>query len=385
MFTYADRVRQRLNRAKAERLFEQALKDQNAGTLRRGEMYFLPAKVLSILILSVPLVCFCAGLASLIAAYYEWGMLFPAAFFLMAARVMAPRRPSFANDAQPISNFPLLASRLKEIADAVGCEAPDLIVFDGEINASMLTIGRRGQLTIGFILWDGCTAKERTALLAHELAHLANNNPARGRLFGAALDSLAAWHMLLTPDVGYNFDGSRAYGGLGMQLSELILWMLRLPVSAVYRLLLGLLYVQSQRAEYFADAISVRVAGVSAARSLLSKIVLAPLSLQERNFLFRAKAVRLAEALPAPLISPDPVKAAALMAEMQEEESSVDTTHPPTVFRLRFISALYAYAGELPSVSYEKIDDELSQVRLRSYQKLASQIESEQEMGVRYG
>jgi len=378
-------ARWRLNRFRAEQHFNRALRDQKAGQISRETPFLLPARLVMLFILALPIPFFVLALLCLRAAWEHWLMFFPAAFLLTLTWVLLPRRPRLDPNAVPISDFPQLATCLSEIAGKVGISPPDQVVFDAELNASVLRVGKRSQLYIGLNLWDALNDDEKTALLAHELAHLANGDPERGVLFSYALQSLETWYMLLTPDEYVYEDGSRAYGGFVEQLTELTLWIVRLPIFWTWSLLHRLLSSEQQRAEYFADAVAVRIAGKDAVHGLLRKTVLIPLSLRARNQLYRASGERLSKALVEAITSPDTESAEKLMAEMKEEQSAVDATHPPTIYRMRFIEALAEDDAVRIRRSYRMIDQEFSAIRWKSWDQLSARLEYEQEMGVRYG
>lgn len=377
--------RERLNRLRAEQHFQRALSDHASGIMRRDRLVMLPARLIMLAIFAVPILFLMAGLLCLWAITSTWVALIPAIFFLALAWGLVPKLPQFKSDALPISELPQFAQCLKEISDEIGVKPPDTVFFDASLNAGVYSRGGRSELTIGFNLWDACTDHEKTALLAHELAHLANSDPERGGLFHLALQSLEIWYQILTPDHEFYWDGSRVYGGLATQLLELFLWVVRLPIALTWKLLLRFLSSEQQRAEYFADAISVRVAGSVAVRGLLNKIVLIPLSLRARNHLYRASGTKLSVELVMPITDPDLKKSDKLMREMKNEESAIDASHPPTIYRLRFIDELKASETPLIPFGYAEIDQELSGVRLKAWDHWAQQMANDQELGVRYG
>jgi len=117
----------------------------------------------------------------------------------------------------------------------------------------------------------------RVALLAHELGHLVNRDPSRGLLVEPALNAFRRFApatgaertlaSVFDPDGG----GNR---GIAQPLFKLVLWVISRPFLLIHIGLLALGFRDHQRAEYRADAVAARVAGIEALTVLLDRLAL---------------------------------------------------------------------------------------------------------------
>ena len=108
-------------------------------------------------------------------------------------------------------------------------------------------------------------------------------------------------------------------------------------------LLERLSYLDQQRAEYLADALAARVAGMGAMVSLLRRTSLADLGERELMGLsgqFRRDGTELFSHLAEPLRRMDTPEARAALARMEAELIAVDGSHPPSRFRIGFVEAV---------------------------------------------
>src|SRR5262249_31700201 len=128
-------------------------------------------------------------------------------------------------------------------------------IFTHEYNAAITKVGlkRKTYLTIGVPIWFVLDDQERIALLAHELAHAANNDFSRGLIVGTACESLERWYV--------TFRASMIF----LEISAGIAW---LVLSGLRRLM----FEESQRAEYLADVASAQIAGTDATVRALTKL-----------------------------------------------------------------------------------------------------------------
>jgi Zn-dependent protease with chaperone function len=173
---------------------------------------------------------------------------------------------------------PDLFALIERVAGALGAPAPDYVVLDLGVNASVGQRGirRRTVLRLGGELWTTLSPAERVAVLAHELGHTVNGDPNRSLLVAPVLTSfgrLAEWTgaertlgSILHPD-------RRQEPGIGL-LGELALYL----VSRVFLVLhIGVTAIgmrDHQRAEYLADGWCAQVAGTDAAVSLMDRLLL---------------------------------------------------------------------------------------------------------------
>jgi Zn-dependent protease with chaperone function len=130
---------------------------------------------------------------------------------------------------------------------------------------------------VGLPLLAVTEPQERVALLAHEFGHFVNGDPRRGFLVGTALETLLAWHTVLSPDPTYESEILED-SGLSLLLGPVRVIMAALAIIplAIARLLYALIARESQRSEYLADVVAARLAGSRALVSFFDKLHLAP-------------------------------------------------------------------------------------------------------------
>src|SRR5205823_3116489 len=97
--------------------------------------------------------------------------------------------------------LPALAALIERVRAAEDAPVLDGVVIGGMFNASVSQVGwrRRRYITVGLPLMTVLDPQERVALLAHEIGHLVNGDPARGGVTGSALATLREWYILIRP------------------------------------------------------------------------------------------------------------------------------------------------------------------------------------------
>jgi heat shock protein HtpX len=161
---------------------------------------------------------------------------------------------------------PELFALIEKTALAVGTRMPDL-VFTGPVwnaFAGRYGLRRRRVLMLGAPMWVCLRPQERVALLGHELGHFVNHDLRRGLLTQPACTVFAELARLLRPD----HDSSRGRGNLftmlAMTLVQPVQWLLCYLMLIVHIGLTLIAARDSQRAEYYADALAMEVAGTDA-------------------------------------------------------------------------------------------------------------------------
>jgi Zn-dependent protease with chaperone function len=195
---------------------------------------------------------------------------------LGASWLLAPRPARLPKESRIISreDFPALYALVDKVAELLNARHVDAIVVDEEYNAAFGQFGwtRKKVLFIGLPLFSVLESQEKVGVIAHELAHNINGDPTRGFFIGTAVNSLVAWYGIIYPDsVTPTAEG---YGGLGggcVMPANLILRGLAQPILWLVHALANLLWRDSQRAEYLADALAASVAGTNAQISSLEK------------------------------------------------------------------------------------------------------------------
>ena len=175
--------------------------------------------------------------------------------------------------------------------------------------------------------------------MSHELAHYANGDTNRSLIIGSALTSLNSWYKLLHPDafqfgnkrIGYF--GRRGSGGVNL------LGLLLAPIAygGIFALA-HLMWRNSQRAEYLADALAAKNSSTPAVLSMLDKIQLKyAFDLTLQRFLAKHKDRVLFEEFQTYLAQMPPRELERVRRAAYLNQTRLDTTHPPTFYRLEFL------------------------------------------------
>lgn len=174
---------------------------------------------------------------------------------------------------------PNLDGLVDKVAAAIGAKPVDIIVLDGEFNAAYGQVGlrRRRVLTLELAMWNALDDQERIAVVGHERAHEVNGDLAHGFVVGSALRTLAEWHAVLRTPPRHQSTRSmfEALEAIGELMASAFMRVLRAIVARLFEIEMSLLFASRQRAEYFADLMSARVASTSAAVFMLDHLYLA--------------------------------------------------------------------------------------------------------------
>ena len=257
-------------------------------------------------------------------------------FFLGLAWLARPRLGHLEVEPLGRDALPRLWSLVERVATAVGGARIDGVVLTPEYNAAYGTYGlrRRRILFIGLPLWLTLEPQERVALLGHELGHGVNRDATRGGFISGALNALVELHTTLEPDeLLPSEDGIFGFLKLPFQL-VLLLWS-RVFLGLAYLLLL-LFFRSSQRAEYYADAIAMRLAGSAATVRLLERLHAAP-GVEAMTWVGETadpigSIVRKVREMPAREVE-------RLRRAERMSGTRLDASHPPTLYRLEVIEA----------------------------------------------
>ena len=247
----------------------------------------------------------------------------------------------------PRHKYPTLYGLVDQAADALKVKHISGIRINADINASIGFIGwkRRSMLTLGLPLWSILTDQEKLALVAHELAHRANQDGLRGWYVRSAANSVLYMFYLLAP--GYHQRNVSYAIFRGSAMAELFSnWTMylvsRFPLSVFF--VMDLFFAQtSRRQEYLADWLASTVAGSSATLGMLNRLqmtsvlenilrraqMIVPTNPDEYQLLnmFRERALSISDA---------DIKRAAVEGTRHAKRLHMD--HPPTAYRIRLLT-----------------------------------------------
>ena len=208
-----------------------------------------PLVVLALVVVALVGAALLVDDAPLVSHVLGW-LAVPLLVALVAAVVAAVRaRPAPSRAPELLRDeHPALWAELDAVATATGTSAPDRVVVDLDVNASVREVGGRRELALGLPLLAGLTRGELRSVLAHELGHL---------VAGDTRTTLAA---------------HRAGTVLEEVMAEVSapVRLLLLPYAAVYA---ALSTVATRQQELRADELSARVAGAETAVSALRRLV----------------------------------------------------------------------------------------------------------------
>jgi heat shock protein HtpX len=269
--------------------------------------------------------------------------------WLLRPRIFQPVEGQIAR-----TQYPTLYHVVDQIASHLGAPPIHSIIITEQFNAAFGKTGwrQRNTLFLGLPLFTILAPQERVALIAHELAHSINGDVSRGTLVGTAIDTLQGWRGLLQAHPS-------AAGGdklLAAALNPVIALMLVAAWSAKMGALVlaHLLWHDSQRAEYLADALAATVSSTPAMLSCLEKLHFAALFDQAvQTTALNAQARNVFDEL-ALLIAALPARELLRIQRLQQLQSSrLDTTHPPTAYRIARLKS-----HPIPIAKYSCTDEE---------------------------
>lgn len=302
-----------------------------------------------------------------------WGNIFTLIIgivCLLMAWFIRPRIPKVPKGVILREDFPILYKFIDSIAASLNSKTTDGVIIHGDLNAGIGQFGLANKkiIHIGLSLWEILSIEEKTALIAHELSHGINGDPMRGLFIGNALESSINWYLILRPVSLWEPEN----GLLGILMFPLNVFLLILSgcVWLIANLLAYLIYTDSQKSEYFADYLATKVCGTDAMVSLLEKgligskrfeMILHRVSLKkEESDLF--------EDFKRDILSLLPEEKEKLKKIGELESSRLDSTHPPTHLRIKFLRHHFEAGTQiLPSADkIELLEKEMSKLKSKA-------------------
>jgi Zn-dependent protease with chaperone function len=348
------------------------LGEVSRGPRRRPTVYMLAAYAYALLAYLVLAVLAAGGLALVVRGFPNPFLIVVGVVALGIAWVVRPRMPPVPDGIADRTDFAGLYEVADRVSDALGARHVDGIVVDDRFNASFGRYGPRGRriMRIGLPLFSVLEPQERVALVAHEIAHDVNGDPARGMFIGGAFNVLVELHGFFQPQhLGPALDDSRvaqrrqaALVSLSARLANVVLAGISYVIRPFVMLFGALLWRDSQRAEYRADGLAADVAGTAAARSLLRKAHLAgTFSSFSRSAAARREHADVLGALRRWVVDAPPSEWERIDRIMALEATQVDATHPPSHERRAYLERRGDVAARVTMTRAERdaIDREL--------------------------
>jgi len=292
------------------------------------------------------------------------GFLFGGAM-IGAAIYLRPRRAKMPNPIRRREELPQSFAFVDEISDALDAPRITGIHLNSSLNAFVWAARGEVTLGIGALLWLGLTESEKRALLGHEMAHLVNKDPARGTLMRMALDTLEGWTFLFgAPAIVDNGEGV-TYSSRSDVFEDIVGGVFEVILAGITFIIERFSYFEQQKAEYLADALSMRAAGRAASLGLLSKLVLAQESVKygrDLTFSTPLRGVEFLEHIVAPLRMATDEDLCNALENSTQQGRAVDATHPPTNYRLGFLKCLPEPETLAPKIDISQMDAELQPI-----------------------
>jgi Zn-dependent protease with chaperone function len=315
---------------------------------RRPTVYALAAYAYALLAYLVLAALAMGGIALVVLGFPNPFLIVGGVLAFGMAWVVRPRLPPVPDGIVDRTEFAGLYEVSDRVADALGARHVDGIVMDSEFNASFGRYGRRGRriMRLGLPLVSVLEPQERVALIAHEIAHDVNGDPARGMFVGGAFNVLAELHNLFLPQhegIGMSHARMRQSSEAGLvsvggRLANVALAAIGYLVRPFLVLFAALLWRDSQRAEYRADGLAAGVAGTAAAGSLLQKAHLARTFMNiSKGAAAQGEHADVLGALRHWVVDAPPSEWERIDRIMALEATQVDATHPPSHERRAYL------------------------------------------------
>jgi Zn-dependent protease with chaperone function len=354
--TFSERIRRRLSRSMGNKILQTAIADsKDDQTLRSIASWQSRIAIFAYVALITVTVALAAYLV-----FYFW--INPIVDLIAAALIglvwtLRPRLPPLRKTDLTREAAPNLFGLIDQVSENAGTQTIQYVCISPSYNAFVYQAGPKATpvLTIGLLLWSAISRQEKVALLSHELAHIASNDPARGRWYVATHNALSSWLGI------FENEDSDVNSLLGRTFF--------LPVTVGVRGLLALLETQSfkesQLAEYRADKIGSIISGRKAMIDLLMSM---KHSESVYAFLLTKSGARstsgeaIIEEFPRYISALPEAEVLRLTRMHLSENVSVDRSHPANQLRIKFLRSLPDYQSQVLLDEYtdKEITSELS-------------------------
>jgi heat shock protein HtpX len=302
--------------------------------------------------------------------------------FLAFAYFFRPRFPKAKSDRIQREEYPYLFKICDQIADKLRTPRIDDIVLTDDYNAFYTEEGIRKckVLGIGLPLFSILDRGEKVALLSHELSHSLNKDVKRGRYIGGGLNLLAGWYDFINPIyILAPVDTAVGPGVIIVILVNMIRWCIARFMLILWYLLSFLLFRDSQRAEYYADHLAAKVCGTDATISLLEKLHYGDTffktiqSMADYGYSGNLFSQMMNRIVNIPIREKERIRRLMTMDTMR-----VDSTHPPTVFRIEMLKS-ESQSGSyiINDFDFQELDRELVKTQADIGRKLISRCRAD--------
>jgi Zn-dependent protease with chaperone function len=351
-----DSMYEKIGARSSRKLYEQVVKKASVKPTFKPSVAL--ALAIALVVHAITFGVMALGVYLIVALWPHWSGIVYGLICFGIAWTLRPRLPKRPKKIISREKYPVLYKLVDEISAELGTSTVEGIVISSKFNAMFQQYGwrRKKVLTIGMPLFLILTGQEKVAILGHEIAHGANGDPNRGLILGHAIRSLVDWHYFLYPV--RILDGSRRAmrAGVAMILPNLLFRLICLGIQLVIYVLAHLSWHESQWAEYYADSLAAEASGTDAMMSLLEKLHYGDSFwfIVQKVYLSKGK-MRFAEAFQEKIATMPERELQRIRRVEKMEQSRLDTTHPPTSYRIGFMEARHV---ETPRYLLSKVDEE---------------------------
>ncbi len=260
---------------------------------------------------------------------------------VMSVRILYSVRPPNYNSIKR-EDFPTLFHIIDQLTESLGADRIDDVIFTDEYNAYITEIGfkKRKVLGIGLPLFYLLADGEKIALLSHEIAHSLHQDTNRGSYLGNALNLLGKWYTMIQPVYSLSCNEASL-----LELSAILMIIVNVFRYILAQIILVLWYVfsflvnrDSQRAEYYADYLATKVSGTDAMMVLLGKLHFShTFDITLKKLAKYRYSTDLFDELKVAFENLPSYELERIKRLMTMSSSRVDSTHPPTLFRMELL------------------------------------------------
>jgi len=262
-------------------------------------------------------------------------------FLLLISYFLIPKPNRFDKKLSCKKECSELFSLINDIANSLNAPQIDDLVITEDFNAFYYQYGIRQKrvMGIGLPLFNILTSEEKVALISHELSHGINKDIQRDYVVNTALNALEHWYYFVIPDNIEN--AADPFVVLRIPINILLLGLSKI-ILGLYYAIQSLSWYNSQRAEYLADYYATMACGTDAMISLSNKICFSDtLDHTIRSYTFNPTKNSLLKEFNKNISSTPEREVERVKLVELHENSRLDRTHPPILYRIKFIKNHY--------------------------------------------
>ncbi|MBX7154779.1 MAG: M48 family metallopeptidase [Candidatus Kapaibacterium sp.] len=276
------------------------------------------------------------------------------------------------------SDAPILFSIIEDICSELSASTIDYVILNHEHNASMgyRGIAQKRVLTLGYPLLLVLDSQETVELISHELAHNINRDPMRGYIQWYAASSLERWYYITYPDEIITTNAG-IYALIFSVPMNLLMWCISQMFLGLTNLLYWLMWRDSQRAEYYADYLAMTMSGNACCETFFRKLMYnSELQLAAQRAVLAKRYDAVFEYFIEAVNNIPETEIKRIQCVNMLYESRVDSSHPPTPYRIGFAKSkgIIPPKYHLKDYKHQQLLEELKKFEKEISLKLADEF-----------